>query len=228
MTIEMVRPIGGLDERVEHIENVLFHGASTMKLQVRQIRATKLGASIIQTGATAPYVKMDADGILIVNDLAGDAALRLRSYTPNTTTEIRECEGGIAISSDQTDVVSFRLFDTAFSAGATNRRLNAEFSALSGGITLSDNSDADTFRIYGTYSDGDTYLEGLDAGDLVLKSASAQVTVDDDLEPEADDTYYLGDYSKGFKGLILKDTTDGKWYSIRSTNGAVVIAEVTS
>ncbi len=217
-----------LDERVEHIENVLFHGASTLKLQVRQIRATKLGASIIQTAFKAPYVKIDSDGVLIVNDLAGDAALRLKSYTPNTTTEIRECEGGIAISSDRADVVSFRLFDTAFSAGATNRRLNAEFTALSGGITLSDNADADTFRIYGVYSDGTTTVEGLDSGNLILKSASAQVTVANDLEPETDDTYYAGDFQKGWKGIIVKDTANSKWYSIRSTNGAVVIAEVAS
>ena len=223
-SISLFKP---LDERVEHIENVLFHGASTLKLQLRQIRATKIGASIIQTGATAPYVKIDADGILIVNDLAGDAALRLKSYTPNTTTEIRECEGGIAISSDQANAVSFRLFDTAFSAGATNRRLNAEFTSLSGGITLSDNADADTFRIYGTYSDGKTYLESLDSGNLVLKSA-ASVSLANDLKAETDDTYYLGRFQAAFKGVVVKDTANGKWYSIRSTNGAVVIAEVAS
>lgn len=216
-----------LDERVEHIENVLFHGASTLKLQVRQIRASKLGASIIQTGTSVPYVKMDADGLLIVNGLAGNAALRLKNDPTNTTTEIREAEGGLAISSDVADVCSLRLFDTAFTSGTGNRRFNLEFSALAGEMRFADNADLDTFRIYCTYSDGDTQLEGLDAGDLVLKSASAQVSCANDFEPEAN-TLLLGDYQRAWAGLIVLDQTDGKYYRIHTDSGAVHVTEVTS
>lgn len=46
-----------------------------------------------------------------------------------------------------------------------------------------------------------------------------------DLVPAADDTYYVGENSspfKAFKGLILKDTTDGKHYRIQVANGVLV------
>ncbi len=45
-----------------------------------------------------------------------------------------------------------------------------------------------------------------------------------DLIPASDDTYYLGENSspfKAFKGIILKDTTDGKHYRIQVTNGVL-------
>jgi hypothetical protein len=45
-----------------------------------------------------------------------------------------------------------------------------------------------------------------------------------DLVPATDDTYYLGENSspfKAFKGLVLKDTSDGKHYRIQVTNGSV-------
>ena len=45
-----------------------------------------------------------------------------------------------------------------------------------------------------------------------------------DLVPAADDTYYLGENSspfKAFKGLVLKDTVDGKHYRIQVTNGSL-------
>lgn len=49
--------------------------------------------------------------------------------------------------------------------------------------------------------------------------------------PIADDTYYLGknddDTPFAWKGVILKDTTDGKYYRIEVTNGSVVATDLT-
>jgi len=45
-----------------------------------------------------------------------------------------------------------------------------------------------------------------------------------DLVPVTDDTHYLGDNSspfKAFKGVVLKDTTDGKHYRVQVTNGSL-------
>jgi hypothetical protein len=74
------------------------------------------------------------------------------------------------------------------------------------------------------------------AGDLYRDSANvkfhdgtaartlAKAEAVPDLVPAADDTYYLGENSspfKAFKGLVLKDTTDGKHYRIQVTNGSL-------
>lgn len=45
-----------------------------------------------------------------------------------------------------------------------------------------------------------------------------------DLIPASDDTYYLEENSspyKAFKGIVLKDTTDGKHYRVQVTNGSL-------
>ena len=44
------------------------------------------------------------------------------------------------------------------------------------------------------------------------------------LYPDADDTYYLGEVGspfKAYKGIILKDTADGKHYRVEVTNGSL-------
>lgn len=49
--------------------------------------------------------------------------------------------------------------------------------------------------------------------------------------PGTDDTYYLGKNSisspLAWKGLVLKDTTDGNYYLITSVSGAVTITQIT-
>ena len=51
------------------------------------------------------------------------------------------------------------------------------------------------------------------------------------VQPITDDTYYLGrnddDSPKAWKGIIVKDTTDGKYYRIEVTNGAVAVIDLT-
>lgn len=51
------------------------------------------------------------------------------------------------------------------------------------------------------------------------------------IEPVTDDTYYLGknddDTPKAWKGVILKDTTDGKYYRIEVISGVVTATDLT-
>lgn len=217
--------------RVENLENMLLHGVMSplVKVTARQIRATvQIRATLIRTDTTAPYSKLDADGLLVVNDLAGNAAIRIENDPTDTISELRECEGGIAISSDQADYVTFRLYDTSFQASATQRRLNIEFTSATGRFEMADASDDTTFQILSTYSSGDVELKGLDSGDLILSSTSAQVTCTDDFEPTTDDTYYLGDYQKAWKGVIVADKSDSKYYLITTDAGAIDVTEVAS
>ena len=52
-----------------------------------------------------------------------------------------------------------------------------------------------------------------------------------DVRPGVDDTYYLGknddDTPFSWKGVIFKDTTNGKYYRLEITNGAVVATDLT-
>lgn len=237
---EIELKINDIERRLENIENMLLHGNTSplIKLRARSIRTSDLSsitadmgtltAGTIQTGTTAPYVTIDSDGILILNTLTGTAALRLETDGPDTVTEMRECEGGLAVSSDQADVVSFRLYDTEYQAGGANLRLQVECTAAQTFLRGYDASDTASFEIVNTFASGDTEINGLDAGDLKLSSASGQVVFADDIEPAVDASLYLGDYEKGFAGLVLADDSDGKWYAITSHNGAVTITEVTS
>jgi len=70
---------------------------------------------------------------------------------------------------------------------------------------------------YALKTAGEIYAEG------VINSGSIQ--------PITDDTYYLGknddDSGKAYKGLILKDTTNGKYYRIEITNGEIYATDLT-
>ena len=58
----------------------------------------------------------------------------------------------------------------------------------------------------------------------------AKVKVIGDFWPGIDNTYYLGknddDSPFAWKGLILKDTADGNYYRIESTNGSLVVTDL--
>ncbi len=51
------------------------------------------------------------------------------------------------------------------------------------------------------------------------------------IEPDTDDAYYIGknddDSPKAFKGLILKDTTNGKYYRIEVISGVLTATDLT-
>ena len=60
--------------------------------------------------------------------------------------------------------------------------------------------------------------------------AVAEINITD-VRPGVDDTYYLGknddDTPFSWKGVIFKDTTNGKYYRLEITNGAVVATDLT-
>ena len=72
---------------------------------------------------------------------------------------------------------------------------------------------------------------GGDNLDVVLTPAGTGAVRVGNVYPIADDTYYLGkpddDTPFAFKGLVLKDTTNGKYYNIVVTNGAIVVTDLT-
>lgn len=181
---------------------------------------------VARTGTSAPYAQLSDEGLLVVNTLGGTSGLKLKTATLDTISSIQEIEGGVGISSDQTDVVKFALYDTAI--GSSNLRLNFAGSATSSDLELYDASGIKKFTIQNLYSSDATTISNLGTGDLVLASASAQVGVSNDVEPSVNNTYYLGDYLKGWKGVILYDQTDSKYYLLHLDSGAVHVTEVTS
>jgi very-short-patch-repair endonuclease len=195
---------------------------STGDLQFEIVAAT----GVARTGVTAPYAELSDEGLLIVNNLSGSAGLHLKNDPTNTTTELREAEGGLAVTSDVTDQVKFEMYDTSYSPA--NLRLGFGASASAGAIRLYDTDGTATLLLRTVYSSGDSEVTGLAAGNLVLNSASAQVVVGNDLEPSVDDTYYLGDFQMGWKGVILRDQVTAKWYKVTVNSGVVTATEVTS
>jgi len=74
----------------------------------------------------------------------------------------------------------------------------------------------------------------MDIGDLkiagnVLSDSSRNIS-SGNIQPTADNTYYIGknddDTPLAYKGLILKDTTNGKYYRIEVTNGNIVATDL--
>ncbi len=49
-----------------------------------------------------------------------------------------------------------------------------------------------------------------------------------DVVPAVDNTYYCGDYLKGYKGIIVKDTVLAAYYAIQVVSGVVTAVAVTS
>ena len=62
-------------------------------------------------------------------------------------------------------------------------------------------------------------------------TVNAELNVQGNIQPTADDTYYIGknddDTPFAWKGVILKDTTDGKYYKIEVINGVVTATDLT-
>ena len=71
-----------------------------------------------------------------------------------------------------------------------------------------------------------------DAGDVfTVNTTSNIVTATADVYPGTDDTYYLGknddDSPFAWKGVIVKDTTNGTYYRIETINGVVTATDLT-
>ena len=84
--------------------------------------------------------------------------------------------------------------------------------------------------VYFTQTDGAEKIDSDADGTLDLY-AGTSTNVHSDLFPATDDTYYIGknddDAPFAWKGIILKDTSDGKYYRIEVTNGSVVVTDLT-
>lgn len=65
---------------------------------------------------------------------------------------------------------------------------------------------------------------------ITAGSERLRIDADGHLLPGADDTHYIGknddDSPAAWKGVILKDTNDGKYYRIEVTNGSVVATDL--
>jgi len=71
-----------------------------------------------------------------------------------------------------------------------------------------------------------------DAGDVfTVDTTNSIVTATANVYPGTDDTYYLGknddDSPFAWKGVIVKDTTDGKYYRIEVISGVVTATDLT-
>lgn len=74
------------------------------------------------------------------------------------------------------------------------------------------------------------YINSGGSGDVIIASGGG-LTKTGNIYPHTDDTYYLGknddDSPAAWKGVIMKDTTDGKYYRLQITNGAADIIDLT-
>jgi hypothetical protein len=78
---------------------------------------------------------------------------------------------------------------------------------------------------------GTVLVKSATVGAIQVIARTVQNIGTGDLWPLVDDTYYLGknddDTPFAWKGLILKDTTDGKYYRIEVINGVVTATDLT-
>lgn len=69
------------------------------------------------------------------------------------------------------------------------------------------------------------------AGILTVTPSGGVASFTGDVRPATDDTYYLGknddDTPFAWKGLILKDTTNGKYYRVEVVNGVLTATDLT-
>jgi hypothetical protein len=90
-------------------------------------------------------------------------------------------------------------------------------------------------KIKFTQTDGNEYIDSLNTGYMDYGATTAHrfnnLITTHNVEPITDDTYYVGrnddDSPKAYKGIILADTTDGKYYRIEITSGSIVVTDLT-
>ena len=113
---------------------------------------------------------------------------------------------------------------------------NGGFGTSAPGRPLEVNAaDGNCLRL--TYNDADgsatsyTDFAVSAAGNLTITPSGGIAYLTGNLEPATDDTYYLGknddDTPKAWKGVILKDTTNGKWYRLEIISGVVTATDLT-
>jgi hypothetical protein len=87
-----------------------------------------------------------------------------------------------------------------------------------------------TNAIYLTQTDGNEFIDSLDDNYTDIGATTA-IRAHADIYPGTDDTYYLGknddDTPFAWKGVILKDTTNGRYYRYESVNGVLTAVDLT-
>ena len=80
------------------------------------------------------------------------------------------------------------------------------------------------------FRDAQLYINS-DADGYLDLHADTATRIASDVFPATDDTYYVGknddDTPFAWKGIILKDTTDGKYYRIEVINGVITATDLT-
>ena len=118
-------------------------------------------------------------------------------------------------------------------------------------LAIRNSTAQNTLRIYNTYTDSSNYerlsLTGVQGAsvnitaesagtgsanlDLVLTPKGDGAVKASNIQPIIDDTYYLGknddDSPLAWKGVILKDTTNGKYYRIEVISGVITATDLT-
>lgn len=131
-----------------------------------------------------------------------------------------------------TAIGGIRLYNTTDSSDFTNLYTDSDgnFHIIPSlqYVVIGDGSATDYgLLFYGETNQG--YLTWME--DEALFALDHQLDVTGDVRPATDNTYYLGknddDSPQAWKGVILKDQTDGKYYRIELNNGAVTIVDLT-
>ena len=111
--------------------------------------------------------------------------------------------------------------DSGITYNGTNMLLNPKLVG-SGYLNIQGQTLVDD-KIMFTQTDGNEYIDSLADGYMDY-GATTQHRFNNHIVPATDDSYYLGEIGtpfKAYKGVILKDTTDGKHYKIEVISGTV-------
>ena len=123
---------------------------------------------LARTGISAPYAALSDSGLTVYSTNTSNSGLFLNNTTTSTVSDIRECMGGMAISSDQSEYCVFRVYDTAYDVGTTNLRFELLGADGANYFYMRDEDDAEIFRIETTTSTGVATF----AGDLLFGEAA--------------------------------------------------------
>jgi len=163
---------------------------------------------------------------LIVKGLSGNGILTIVP-TPSTNSVVNGITFRGLSSGDMTDGFGAQIaFAIQDNAGVSNKI--AGVSAIRNGA---DNSGKLSFWTSNTGTEGEKMVISPNGNVGIGADPTAKLTVGGDISPGTDDTYYLGknddDGPRAWKGIILKDTANGKYYRIQVTGGVINAVDLT-
>lgn len=158
-------------------------------------------------------VRFDTDGANVLTAFGGttvDALTTVKTQAPGATY--------IPLTVKAAAAQTANLTEWQTSAAAVLAYIDP-----TGGALFSD-------KVRFTQTDGNEAIDSLADGYLDYLATTAH-RFNNDIYPAADDTYYLGknddDTPFAWKGVVLKDTTDGKYYRIEVINGTITATDLT-